>query len=221
VEGAKKHKPDISGIKKIRQTLEWFNTDASFTGGWIVAGTANTQQAAWYIALFGEPESIGGRASVTEEGIKFYVVMRWRRERLDRIIAAEGEELKPLLGRAVQSWRELVDAIDWSWVSERVGKLTGELKSWIGPESADDAEREGLARRMLGELALLAHFAEARKVKDDGEMGKEGAKRLSRAVEALSGWRIKGDHAKELAQAIILYAGGAEEGGRGAHRKSS
>jgi hypothetical protein len=206
VEGAKKHKPDISGIKKIRQTLEWFNADVSFTGRWIVATTADTRQAAWYVALFGEPESIGGRASITEKGIKFYVVMRWRRERLDRIIAAEGEELKPLLGRAVQSWRELVDAIDWSWVSERVGKLTGELKSWIGPESADDAEREGLARRMLGELALLAHFAEARKVKDDGEMGKEGAERLLRAVEALSGGRIKGDQANELAKLIISYA---------------
>ena len=215
VEGAKKHKPDISGIKKIWQTLEWFNTDVSFTGRWIVATTADTRHAAWYVALFGEPESISGRASITEEGIKFYVVMRWRRERLDRIIAAEGEELKPLLGRAVQSWRELVDAIDWSWVSERVGKLTGELKSWIGPESADDAEREGLARRMLGELALLAHFTEARKVKDDDEMGKEGAKRLSRAVEALSGVRIKGDHAKELAQAIILYAGGQKKEAEG------
>jgi len=211
MEEAKKHKPDLSGIKKIRQTLEWFNTDVSFTGRWIVATTADTRQAAWYVALFGEPESISGRASITEEGIKFYVVMRWRRERLDRIIAAEGEELKPHLGRTVKSWRELVDAIDWSWVSERVGKLTGELKSWIGPESADDAEREELARRMLGELALLVHFAEARKVKDDGEMGKEGAKRLSRAVEALSCGRIKGDHAKELAQAIILYAGGQKK----------
>jgi hypothetical protein len=208
VEEAKRTAPDLSGFKKIWQTLEWFNTDASFTGRWIVATTAHLWQAAWYVALFGEPESIGGRASVTEEGIKFYVVMRWRRERLDRIIAAEGEELKPLLGRAVQSWRELVDAIDWSWVSERVEELTDKLKPWIGPEKMSDAEREGLARRMLGELALLAHFAEARKVKDDDEMGKEGAKRLSRAVEALSGGRIKGDHAKELAQAIILYAEG-------------
>jgi hypothetical protein len=215
VEEAKRTAPDLSGIRKIRQTLEWFNTDVSFTGRWIVATTADTRQAAWYVALFGEPESISGGGSVTEEGIKFYVVIRWRRERLDRIIAEEGEELKPLLGRAVKNWRELVDAIDWSWVLERVEELAGELKPWIGPESADDAKREGLTRRMLGELALLAHFAEARKVKDDGEMGKEGAKRLTRAVEALSGGRIKGDHAKELAQAIILYAGGQKKEAEG------
>jgi hypothetical protein len=215
VEEAKRTAPDLSGFKKMWQVLEWFNTDVSFAGKWIEAATAHLWQAAWYVALFGEPESIGGRASITEEGIKFYVVMRWRRETLDRIIAEEGEELKPLLGRVVKSWRELVDAIDWSWVSERVEELTDKLKPWIGPESADDTEREGLARRMLGELALLAHFAEARKVKDDGEMGKEGAKRLARAVEALSGGRIKGDHAKELAQAIIFYAGGQKKEAEG------
>jgi hypothetical protein len=136
VEEAKRTAPDLSGIRKIWQALEWFNTDASFTGGWIVAGTAHSWQAAWYIALFGEPKSFSGGASVTEEGIKLYVLMRWRRERLDRIIAEEGEELKPLLGRAVKSWRELVDAIDWSWVLERVEELADELKPWIGPEGA-------------------------------------------------------------------------------------
>jgi len=60
VEEAKRKAPDLSGVKKIWQTLEWFNTDASFDGGWIEAATADTRQAAWYIALFGEPESIGG-----------------------------------------------------------------------------------------------------------------------------------------------------------------
>ncbi len=132
--------------------------------------------------------------------------MRWRRKVLDRIIAEEREELKPLLGRAVQSWRELVDAIDWSWVVKRVEELVDELKPWIGPESADDAKREGLTRRMLGELALLVHFAEARKVKDDGEWREERAKRLTRAVEALSGGRIAGEYAVKLAKLIILYA---------------
>jgi tetratricopeptide (TPR) repeat protein len=169
VEEAKRTAPDLSGIKKIRQALEWFNTDASFTGRWIVASTADTRQAAWYVALFGEPESISGGASVTEEGIKLYVVMRWRRKDLDRIIAEEGEELKPLLGRAVNSWRELVDAIDWSWVLKKVEELVDKLKPWIGPESADDAEREGLVRRMLSELTLLTHFAEARRGKNDDE----------------------------------------------------
>jgi hypothetical protein len=206
VEEAKETAPDLSGIKKMWQALEWFATDLSFNKGQIEAGTADIRQAAWYVALFGEPESISGGANVTEEGVKPHVVMRWRRERLDRIIAAEGEELKPLLGRAVQSWRELVDAINWSWVSERVGKLTGELKPRIGPESADDAKREGLARRMLGELELLAHFAKARRGEDDDEWRKERVKRLAKAVEALSGGKIAGDHAETLAKLIISYA---------------
>jgi hypothetical protein len=208
VEEARRTAPDLSGVKKMWQTLEWFNTDASFTGGWIVATTAHTWQAAWYIALFGEPESTSGRASVTEEGVKPNVTMRWRREDLDRIIAAESDELMPLLGRVVKSWRELVDAIDWRWVLKRVEEMVEKLKPWIGPESADDVEREGLVRRMLGELELLAHFVEARKGMDDSKWREERVKRLARAVEALSGGRIVGDHAERLARAIIRYAEG-------------
>jgi hypothetical protein len=132
--------------------------------------------------------------------------MRWRRERLDDIIAEESDELKSLLGRAVKSWRELVDAIDWSWVLKKVEERADELKPWIGPEGASDAEREGLARRMLGELALFVHFAEARKGMDDSKWREERAKRLARAVEALSSGRIAGDHANELAGLIISYA---------------
>ncbi len=145
--------------------------------------------------------------------------MRWRREVLDRIIAEEGEELKLLLGPiskqgggsresegpAVKSWRELVDAIDWSWVLKKVEELADELKPWIGPEGASEAEREDLMRRMLGELALLAHFAETRKGMDDGEWREKRAKRLARAVEVLSGGRIAGDHVERLARAIIRY----------------
>jgi hypothetical protein len=134
--------------------------------------------------------------------------MLWSRERLDHIIAAEGEELKPLLGRAVRSWRELVDAIDWSWVLKRVEELAGALKPWIGPERMSDVEREGLARRMLDELALLAHFAEARRGMDDGRWREERAKRLAKAVETLSGGRIAGEYADRLAKLIIRYAEG-------------
>ncbi len=211
VEEAKRTAPDLSGIKKIWQTLEWFATDVSFTGGWIVAGTANTQQAAWYIALFGEPESFSGGASVTEEGIKLYVLMRWRRERLDRIIAEEGEELKPLLGRAVKSWRELVDAIDWSWVLKKVEELADELKPWIGPESADNTEREDLVRRMLGELALFVHFIEAKRDKNNNKWHEERIMMLSRTVETLSGGRITGEYAKRLAKLVIRYAEGRKK----------
>ncbi|MFZ8807877.1 MAG: PaRep2b protein, partial [Pyrobaculum sp.] len=145
-------------------------------------------------------------ANVTEEGVKPNVAMYWPREALDRIIAAEREELEPLLGHPVKSWRELVDAIDWSWVLERVGELVDELKSWIGPEKMSDAGRERLVGRMLGELALLAHFAEARKGKDDSRWREERTKRLARAVEALGGGRITGDHAERLAELIISYA---------------
>jgi hypothetical protein len=91
---------------------------------------------------------------------------------------------------------------------EEVGKLIDELKPWIGPGKMSNTEREGLARRMLGELALIAHFAEARRDTDDDKWREERAKRLAEAVEALSGGRIAGDHAEGLAQAIILYAEG-------------
>jgi Fe2+ transport system protein FeoA len=208
VEEAKREAPDLSGIKKIWHALPWLNTDASFFRKWIKAGTAHLWQAAWYVALFGEPKPTSGGASVAEEGFKPNVTMRWRREDLDRIIAEESKELEPLLGRAVKSWRELVDAIDWSWVLRRVEELVDELKPWIGPEGASDAEREGLVRGMLGELALLAHFAEARRGMDDGRWREERAKRLARVVEALSGGRITGDYAERLAKLIILYAEG-------------
>jgi hypothetical protein len=208
VEEAKRHEPDLSGIKKIWHALPWFNTDASFEEGQIVAATAHLWQLRWYLALFGGGKVVGGMASVTEEDIKLYVQMRWRREVLDNIIAEEGEELKPLLGRAVKSWRELIDAIDWSWVLKKVEELADELKPWIGRVDASDAERERLVRRMLGELALFVHFAEARRGKDDGRWREERAKRLARAVEALSGGKIAGEYADRLAQAIIYYAEG-------------
>jgi len=206
VEMAKETAPDLSGIRKIWQTLEWLNTDVSFLRKQIVAGTAHPWQLRWYIALLGEGKIGGSGANVTEEGVKPNVAMYWPREALDRIIAAEREELESLLGRPVKSWRELVDAIDWSWVLERVGELAGALKSWIGPEKMSDAERERLVRRMLGELALLVHFAEARRGKDDSRWREERAKRLAKAVEALSGGRIAGEYAERLAKLIISYA---------------
>ncbi len=225
VEEAKRTAPDLSGIRKIWQTLEWFATDASFIGKWIVAATVHTWQAAWYIGLFGEPKSSRGRTNVTEEGRRPNVTMYWRREDLDHIIAEESKELEPLLrpiskqgggsreaeGPAVKSWRELVDAIDWSWVLERVEELADELKPWIGPERASDEEREGLVRRMLGELALLTHFAEARRAMDDSMWREERAKGLARAVEVLSGGRIAGEYADRLARAIIRYAEGRKK----------
>jgi hypothetical protein len=206
VEEAKWMVPDLSGIKKIWHVLPWLNTDVSFAGRRIEAATADIRQAAWYIALFGEPKSISGGANITKEGVKPNVTMYWPREVLDRIIAEEGNELEPLLGRAVKSWRDLVDAIDWSWVLKRVEEMAGALKTWIGPERANNVEREGLVRRMLGEQALLVHFAEARRGMDDDEWRKERAKRLAKTVEALSGGRIAGDHANELAGLIISYA---------------
>jgi hypothetical protein len=220
VEEARRTAPDLSGVKKIWQTLEWLNTDVSFAGRQVVGGTARLWQLRWYIALFGEGRTSGGGASFTEEGIKLIATMLWSRERLDRIIAEEGEELKPLLGPiskqgggsresegpAVKSWRELVDAIDWSWVLERVRELADALKPWIGREGASDAEREGLVRRMLGELALLVRFVEARRGMDDSRWREERSKRLAKAVEALSGGRIASDDAKELAKLIISYA---------------
>jgi hypothetical protein len=87
--------------------------------------------------------------------------MYWPREREDQILR-ESRWLESVLGQRVESWRELVDAIDWSWVLRKVEELVSTLKPWIGPARMRDEEREDLMRRMLGELALLVHFAEAR-----------------------------------------------------------
>jgi hypothetical protein len=214
VEETRRETPDLSGIRKIWHALPWFATDVSFAGRRIEAATADTRQAAWYIALFGKPKSTSGRASVTEEGVKPNVTMYWPRERLDHIIAEEGKELKLLLGRAVNSWRELVDAINWSQVLKKVEELVDKLKPWIGSEGANEAERGELARRMLGELALLAYFAEARRGMDDDKWREERIKRLAMVVEVLSGGRIAGDHAERLAKAIIYYAEGQKKRAR-------
>ena len=207
VEEAKRAAPDLSGFDKAPQYLEWRATDVTTSGERIAAATAHSWQLRWYIALLGEEESCSGGASVTKEGIKPNVTMYWPRDREDQVLR-ESRWLEQLLGRRVESWRELVDAIDWSWVLKRVEEVVDELKPWIGPEKVSDAEREGLVRRMLGELALLAHFAETRRGTDDDEWREERAERLAKAVEALSGGRIRGEYAERLAQAIIYYAEG-------------
>jgi hypothetical protein len=207
VEEAKKQAPDLSGFDKAPQYLEWRTTDVTTSGRQIAAATAHSWQLRWYFGLLGEEESFSGGASVTKKDIKPYVTAYWPREREDQILR-ESRWLESLLDQQVESWRELVDAIDWRWVLEMVEELVDELKPWIGPERASDVEREGLVRKMLGELALLAHFAEARRGMDDGRWREERAERLSRAVEALSGGRIAGKYAKELARAIIYYAEG-------------
>ncbi len=207
VEEAKRTAPDLSGFDKAPQYLEWRATDVSFIGKRIVGTTAHPWQLAWYIGVLGEEESFSGGANVTKEGRRLNVTMYWPREREDQILR-ESRWLESVLGRRVESWRELVDAVDWSRVLERVKELANELRPWIGSEEASDAERESLMRRMLGELTLLTHFAEARRGIDDDRWREERVKRLAEAVEALSGGRITGEYANELARAIIRYAEG-------------
>jgi hypothetical protein len=205
VEEAKRAAPDLSGFDKAPQYLEWRTTDVTTTGGWIEAATAHPWQLRWYFSLLGEEKSFHGNASVTKEGIKLIVTAYWPREREDQILR-ESRWLKSLLNQQVESWRQLVDAINWRWVLERVEELTNELKPWIGPERASDAERERLVKRMLDELALFVHFVETRRGMDDSRWREERAKRLARAVEALSGGRIAGEYAEELAKLITSYA---------------
>ena len=205
VEEAKKHAPDLSGMDKAPQYLEWRATDVSASWGLIEAATVHSWQLWWYFSLLGEEESFRGRVNVTREGFKLAVTAYWPRDRENQILK-ESSWLESLLGRTANNWRELVDAIDWRWVLERVEELADELKPWIGPEKMDDTERKGLARRMLGELALLVHFAETRRGKNDSEWRDERIKMLARAVEELSGGRIAGKHAETLAKLIIRYA---------------
>jgi hypothetical protein len=196
--------------------VEWLATDVTTSEGRIAAGTVHSWQLRWYFGLLGEEESFHGSASITRDNINLYVSVYWPRERGDQILK-ESRWLKSLLNQQVESWRELVDAIDWSWVLKRVEELADELKPWIGPEKMSDEEREGLVRRMLGELALFAHFAEARRGMDDDRWREERVKRLARAVEELISGRITGDdterrivsgYAERLAKLIIRYAEG-------------
>jgi hypothetical protein len=205
VEEAKRTAPDLSGMDTSRQYVEWRATDVTTVKRQIVSGTVHSWQLRWYFGLLGEEKSFSGSASVTKEGIKLAVIAYWPREREDQILK-RSRWLESLLNQQVESWRELVDAIDWSWVLERVRELADALKPWIGRKDASDEEREGLARRALGELALLTHFAEARRGKDDSRWREERAKRLAKAVEALSGGRIAGEYAERLAKLIISYA---------------
>jgi len=210
VKEAKEMAPALSGMDKAPQYLEWRATDVSTTGKQIEAATTHPWQLSWYFGLLGEPKSFSGGANVTKEGTKPAVTARWPREREDQILR-ESRWLESLLNQQVESWRQLVDAIDWRHVLKRVEELADELKPWIDREDASNAEREGLARRMLGELALLAHFAGVRRKMDDGRWREERAKRLAKAVEALSGGRIAGEYADRLAELIISYAESREE----------
>ncbi len=209
-EEAKRTAPDLSGLDKSRQYLEWRATDVTTSGRLIEAGTVHSWQLRWYFSLLGEEQSFSGGANVTREGIKPYVIAYWPREREDQILR-ESKWLESLLNQQVESWRQLVDAINWRRVLERVEELVDKLKPWIGPEEMSDVEREGLMRRMLGELELLVHFAETRRGMDDGRWREERAKKLARAVETLSGGRIAGEYAEELAKLIIYYAEGLKK----------
>jgi hypothetical protein len=207
VEEAKETAPDLAGFDKAPQYVAWCATDVTTSGKRIEAGTAHPWQLRWYFSLLGEEKSFRGWANVTKEGIKPFVTAFWPRERENQILK-ESRWLESLLSHSVNNWRELVDAINWSWVLERVEELADELKPWIGPERANNVEREGLMRKMFSELALLVHFAEARRGEDDGRWNKERAKKLTGAVEALSGGRIAGEYADRLAKLIIRYAEG-------------
>jgi hypothetical protein len=207
VEETKRKAPDLSGIDKAPQYLEWRATDVSTTGKQIEAATAHLWQLRWYFGLLGEPESSRGMASVTKKGIKLIVTAYWPREREDEILR-ESRWLESLLSRHVESWRQLVDAIDWSRVLKRVEEMADTLKPWIGHEDASDTEREGLMRKIISELALFVHFVKARRGMDDDKWREERIKRLAKEVKDLSGGRIAGEHAERLAMLIIRYAEG-------------
>jgi hypothetical protein len=144
----------------------------------------------------------GDHSSVDD--VVFYLSVP--REEDDRIVA-ESKWVRSLLGRPVKSWRELVDAIDWSWVLGRAKELADAVRPWIvGHEEAHEVERIKLLEKMLEELALFVRFIKARKGLDDGRWREERARRLAKAVETLSGRKITGKYADEFAELIIESA---------------
>ncbi len=156
VEEAKRTAPDLTGLDKAPQYVEWCATDATFFRSSIEAATAHPWQLRWYIALFGEPRWTTGETDVTRKGNKPVVTAYWPREREDPILR-ESWWLTSLLNQQVENWQQLVKVIDWSWVLKKVEELADKLKPWIGPQKWSDAERERWMKRMLGELAHFVH----------------------------------------------------------------
>ncbi len=74
VEEAERTAPDLSGLDKAPQYLEWLATDVTTSGKRIVAGTTHSWQLRWYFGLLGEEKSFRGRANITKEGIKILVI---------------------------------------------------------------------------------------------------------------------------------------------------
>jgi hypothetical protein len=66
VEEAKRMAPDLSGLDKAPQYLEWRATDISTSGGRIEAATVHPWQLRWYFSLLGKEKSFRGSASVTK-----------------------------------------------------------------------------------------------------------------------------------------------------------
>jgi hypothetical protein len=192
VEEAKRTAPDLSGIKKIWQTLEWLRHRR------VVSGRDRGRhrpswQLRWYFALFGEPESFSGGASVTRRASSPTSLCAGV-GREDRIIAegramagvSAGPRRQELAGAGRRHRLELgpgegrgagrrVEALDW-------------------PREMSDAEREG-----LGEEDAWASWRSSSTSPRRGGVWttangvRRGPRGWREAVEALSGGRIAGD----------------------------
>jgi hypothetical protein len=86
VEDAKRTAPDLSGLDKAPQYLEWCTTDVSFRRKQIVGTTVHSWQLAWYFGLLGKEKSFRGSASVSGDGINFLITAYWPREREGQIL---------------------------------------------------------------------------------------------------------------------------------------
>ncbi len=190
----------------LEEALGLMATDASLERGRIKATTNKPRQFAWYVRVFGEPEDVRlSRANITDEEISLDVEGVWPDKRLDNIIA-KSKVVKMLFGD-VETWRDLVNAIDWDWVVRTVEELRGELMKpsvevrVAGKKSKDkktlrpvvDAE---LFEKAFSSLKLYADFMKARRIS------------WAKAVEVLSGGRIQGKYAEWLAAMVEEYAEG-------------
>ncbi len=94
VEEAKRAAPDLSGLDKAPQYLEWRTTDVTTVKRQIVGTTVHSWQLRWYFGLIGEEKSFSGKADITKEGVKLAVTAYWPREREDQILGrADGWSL--------------------------------------------------------------------------------------------------------------------------------
>jgi len=110
---------------RLPSALGWLATDVTIVGNYVVAGTTQPWQIKTLRALLGRPEKIEiNRFTVTTEGLKPAVRMKWRREVLNS--AAREDVWAEKLVPGVKGFDDLI-RLRWDVVVNAVKEARGRL----------------------------------------------------------------------------------------------